>query len=668
MWVEADTNLPSGESLLRQILYGKAFFSREFGVEMRICWLPDVFGYNANLPQILRKTGLEYFMTIKLSWNEHNDFPHRSFNWVGIDGSTVLVHMAPEGDYNSGGTPLCVQRAVSRYPEQDKAGEALLVYGVGDGGGGPGEVHIELVARQGGLAGLPRVGFGKAADFFDRLAAKAGDLPSYRGELYLEKHQGTYTTQGRSKAANRRMEALLHEVEFLATRAWLGGAAYPAALLERVWKEVLLYQFHDILPGSSIGRVYAESLSRYAELEAELGAERERLLALEPAGRPALVNASPFPRVEYQSLGDTWHRARAEAYASAPFESVAQPFGLAFGEEENGGGWIENEALRAHFTRDGWLDSLVDKRNGAESSGGFLNRLVVYSDPWKFFNAWDIDWRYPRMRKLVLKARKTETFIDGPRVLRRTSYRHGRSLIVQEAILVAGRDILEFDTVCDWHEIFRMLRADFRPAVFSDRVTCDIQFGSFERSTRGDSPEERAQFEICAHKWVDLSEGGRGLSLINDCKYGHRVKEGLISLGLLRSPVFPDPKADRGNHRFRYALYPHEGAALESAVVERAWIFNAPALVAAAGIGELPFARCHATGIVVETVKKAEEGELVVLRLVERAGRARTTALELSFPWREAYEADMLERITGPADLSALAFTPFEVKTLLVRP
>ena len=675
MWVEADTNLPSGESLVRQCLYGKRFFREEFGQDMRICWLPDVFGYNANLPQILRKSGIEYFMTIKLSWNEVNDFPHRSFTWRGIDGSEVLAHMPPEGDYNSGGTPLCVKRAVEGFPEKDILDRGLILFGAGDGGGGPGEAHLELVSRQADLAGFPHLGFGKAVDFFDELKIQAPRLPTWEGELYLEKHQGTYTTQGRNKKANRRTETLLHEVECLSAAAWLRGAAYPKGALERIWKELLLYQFHDIIPGSGIGRVYDESLARYAQLERELEALAEAALGALSLGRapttggpesgPRFANLAPFPRSSYLRTGPTWSRLEAPAYSIAEAFPAPGPFPLGAGED-----YIENDLLKVCFARDGSISSIVDKKRGIETVAGWANRLVIYADPWRFFNAWDISPSYIRLPKTRLRAVGKETFIDGPRVVRKNRYRHGRTSLVQEVILEAGSPLVEFDTVCDWHENLRMLRADFAPAVWADKVRCEIQFGSFDRSTREEDSVEKAQFEICAHRWIDVSKEGSGVSLINDCKYGHRAKRGVLSLNLLRSPIYPDPKADRGRHSFRYAWYPHAGEAETGGTIRQASLFNiAPR--PAGGALLPPMAVIGASNVIIDTIKKAEELEALVLRIYESAGKETVTTLDLGFDHAEVFETDLLEGFDGgkrrPVELSRLSFSPFEIKTLLVR-
>ncbi|MBO5776172.1 MAG: alpha-mannosidase, partial [Clostridia bacterium] len=279
MWVECDTNVTSGESLIRQNLYGKRYWKEKFGKDMRMCWLPDVFGFSGNLPQILKKCGMDYFLTIKLSWNEHNKFPHRAFVWEGIDDSDVVVHMPPDETYNSEGNAWSLMNAIRNFPEKDKVKNISMLYGIGDGGGGPGEGHIEMLRHESDMKELPKVKFAHTIDFFDKLNEQKDELVRHKGELYLEKHQGTYTSQSNNKMNNRKIEFALHNVEFLASVAAKKGYVYPKEKIEKIWKEVLLYQFHDIIPGSSIHRVYEESVARYEVMLGELKEIREDILA-----------------------------------------------------------------------------------------------------------------------------------------------------------------------------------------------------------------------------------------------------------------------------------------------------------------------------------------------------------------------------------------------------
>ena len=639
MYVEADTNLSGGEALIRQLYYGKTFFRNEFGKDMEICWLPDVFGYNGNLPQILKGAGIPYFFTIKLSWNEHNRFPFRSFNWTGIDGSEVLVHMAPDEDYNSGALPASTRHAYENYPEKDVSGEALYVYGVGDGGGGPGEAFIELLNRQTELAQTPRVVFSTAVDFFKKLETYREKLPSYQGELYLEKHQGTYTTQGRNKRFNRKTEYALEDLESLAAAAWLRGRPYPQEKLDAWWKETLLYQFHDIIPGSAINRVYKESTARYGEMLREIEEEqRGALRFLAGKGQNSLV---------YDPL--TFSAATPRDVGADPALFLTDSV-------------MRNRHLQIVFSSEGEILSLRDAAD-TEFSAGYLNRLKLFFDKPLYYNAWDIDWKYHEHPGLTLKAYRYELKKEKTRLTRINYFRHGKTGITQEISLGAEDDFVTVRTVADWHECFQMLRAEFLPAVVTDEVACDIQYGTIRRSTGDRTPKEKAQFEICAHKYVDISDREKGFSLMNDCKYGHRVKEGLVSLNLLRAPVFPDPHADRGKHEFTYALYPHKGA-LSKETLRRACRLNKPPVPFTGAHGFGPLVEVDNDEVVVALVKKAYDGNALVVRLYESQGRPAAAALKAHFTYQGAFETDLLEENGRPIDPDQLTFRPFEIKTV----
>lgn len=662
MWVEADANLSSGEALIRQLLYGKRFFAREFGQDMRICWLPDAFGFNGNLPQILSKSGVPYFMTIKLSWNEHNRFPYRSFVWRGIDGSEVLAHIPPADNYNCDGSPADALRAVENYPERGVAPMALTVFGIGDGGGGPGEAHIEMLARQQQMQDVPAVRFGTAEGFFERLDTCRASLPTYEGELYLEKHQGTYTTQAYNKKMNRRCEYALQDVEALSAWARQRGAApVSQQMLDDCWQEVLLYQFHDILPGSGIHRVYAETTERYDAIYAQLTAEKQRMLVgMAQGGGLSAFNPTSYARREMVRAGSgRWYKAELPAWGVAAVTPAYEPAAELHCTADT----MENAYLRVRFAPGGQICSLVEKATGFEYAAGLLNSLVLYDDPKLPYNAWDIDWQYHTGPKTLLNAARQEIWTDGQRVVHSASYAHGATVIEQETELTAGGKTLRFRTVCHWQEELRMLRAEFEPAVFADRVKCDIQMGSLWRTTRDETLLQKAQFEICAHKYVDVSAEGRGLSLLNDCKYGHRVKNGRISLNLLRAPVFPDPQADRRVHEFTYALYPHAGACGVDTLRE-AYFLNKPAVLFAGKAPAASLASVSADEVVIETIKPAASGRGVILRLYESTGRTAECCLRTELQAKSAAICDMMENPTGPADLNALTFAPFEIKTI----
>lgn len=659
MWTENDCNIPCGESIIRQFLYGEKFFVDEFGKHCKVVWLPDVFGYPASLPQIIKKCGREYFMTIKLTWNMQNQFPYKTFLWKGIDGSEVLSHMAPQGTYNSSASPVAIVKSDINNPHKDQIDKALLVFGIGDGGGGPGEAHIEFTEREKNCKGLDKVVRRPAVDFFEDLDKGYKEfIPVYDGELYLEKHQGTYTSQARNKKYNRLMERELHNVEWLLAAAKAKGIKYDASALENIWKEVLLYQFHDIIPGSSIKRVYDESLARYEILLSKTTAMRDELLALIAKGdKLGAVNATCFDRKEYVNSDGEWYEADVKAYSSAPLKKI-QTESLLKAECDT----LENSLVKITFAADGSIVSFVDKKSKKELCNGYLNKLSVYSDPKMHYNAWDINIDYPKMKKGRFKPVSNKSYVDGVQAVRESIYEYGKSILKQRVILTAGDKLVKFETEVDWRESYKMLRADFAPAVYGDTVNCDIQFGNVDRSTLDDTPVRKAQFEICAHKFVNVDKDGYGVAVINDCKYGHRVKEGIISLNLLRSPKYPDPECDMCRHTFSYAFYPHEGTWQESDLVKKAYCFNNPLIVAKTE--EIKNLLAVKGGAILETLKPSEDGKGIVARLVERYGKESNITLAPSFGYKEAYETDMLENKGEKLSKLNFKMTPYEVKTV----
>lgn len=672
-WVEPDTNLPSGESLVRQAIHGQRYWRSRFGTRVTTCWLPDAFGYSGALPQILRGAGMDTFLTIKLAWNEHNDFPHRSFVWEGIDGTSVLVHMPPEGTYTSSATGLALGTARDQYPEAGIAPIGMVLFGSGDGGGGPSEVHAEVARRSAHLLGLPTLTPGTAADFFGELAAYAHRLPRWRGELYLEKHQGTLTTQAAVKAGNRRLEHTLHDLEYLAALAdWSGRATWPGDLLDETWEELLLHQFHDMLPGSSIERVHRETRHAYERLDATVLDATATVVAGEHGDDlpPAFVNTTPVARTGFVEHAGAWWRHDTAPFETAPLTPVDASSLATLGHE---GHTMWNDRLQVEFGEDGTMTSLLDLATGREHARGALGRLVIHRDPFSMFDAWDIRADYvtrPRT-DLVPVPEATQTLVDGPRVVRRHAYRHGRSTIHQDVVLVAGEDLVRFETRVDWHERWRMLRVEFEPEAWADEVAGEIQFGHILRSTRDDTPQERAQFEICAHRWVDVCDRrGFGFSVLNDGKYGHRVKDRIVSLALLRSPVHPDPHADRGRHRFTYAVHPHEGG-LGPSTTRHARHLNAPLVIAQVPAREAAFV-VEPGAVLLDTVTLDGAGGALVLRLYESAGVPCTASVRLGggpaafADLRGARLVNLLLDDLGPVDLDAIPLRPFEIVTLRI--
>lgn len=666
MWVESDTNVPSGESLIRQNLYGTRYWKEKFNKDINICHLPDVFGFSGNLPQILKKSGVDYFETIKLSWNEHNKFPSRTFIWEGIDGSDVIVHMPPDETYNSDATPISWVESIKNYPEKDKIKDLGMLYGVGDGGGGPREGHIEMAIRGDKMKGLPKVVLAPQQTLFEVLQKQRENMEVYKGELYLEKHQGTYTSQSNNKLYNRKLEFALHNAEFLATLAQKQGVEYPYETLDRVWKELLLYQFHDIIPGSSIKRVYDESVERYKEMLEEIEKLCSDLIAKLSTKEKKItaINPTSFRNNSVVFINDKWYKVSVPPYASAALEPIEKDTQLQATEDS-----IENENLLVKFGKNGNIISIYDKKLKKDfGDKHWMNKLNVYKDKKLHYNAWDIDINYTKQMPGEFKLTSSNVKVYSGAVARENNYKYGKSTISQRVVLYSGGQIIDFITEIDWQETHKMLRAEFRPRVFADEVTCDIQMGSIKRSTRNDTKIEKAQFEISAHKWIDLTdkEKGMGISLLTEGKYGWRVKEGLVSLNLLRSPMWPAPHADKGKHVIRYAIYPHAGCYNEANTQKEAYLYNVKPLISLDAVEIEPFVLTGNPHIVVETIKRAEDGNGTIIRLYEDAGKEATISLTLNIKG-EAVETNLLEKEIGPIDLSVIKFTPFEIKTILIK-
>lgn len=662
MWVESDTLLPSGESLIRQLYQGRKFFKEQFNKTVETCWLPDVFGYNGNLPQILKKSGIKYFMTIKLSWNQFNAFPHHTFLWEGIDGSSVISHMPPDGDYNSGGSPACFSRAYRNFKDKDVSDRALFLFGAGDGGGGAGEGHLELIKRSNVNGSNYNVEFSSAESFFNEIEKDADKLHIHRGELYFEKHQGTYTTQGAIKRANRKIEWLLHQTEYILACSYLKTGKYPESEMSDIWKEVLLYQFHDIIPGSSIGRVYRECKDRYAELFDNLRKISDTALGcFDKRDELTAFNDSPCDKSTSIVYEGKAYYFSAPAYGMgklASIETLNEKSELSIGKN-----FIKNKYLTARFDFSGEIVSLegIDGFNYAKE---YLNRLTLYGDPFTMFNAWDIRIDYMKKRKIRLKAYKQEFILNDAEAVCVNSYRHGRTRITQRVSLNRDLPYVRFESNVDYHENLKMLRCDFVPSVYSDECTCDLQMGSIERKTTENNSVEYAQYEIPAHKYINLEHSGRGVAVMSDCKYGYRVKNGLISLNLIRSPLYPDIKADRGKHEFAYAFYPYRSE--ENDVIKHAYNLQQEPLFTSCDLPTL-FTTSN-KAIIIETVKKAFNGDSMTVRLYNSSKMACSTAIQTNFNYITAYECNLIEEeikeISGKI-LCNIKFSGFEIKTFI---
>lgn len=715
-WVENDTNVVSGESLVRQCLYGKRFFREEFGVDVRVGWLPDVFGYAWSLPQIYKQAGLDYFMTSKVAWNETNRIPHNTFWWEGIDGSRVftqLVHNL-QNMYNAHVRPAEMLRQWSDYADKLQQPEALCPFGYGDGGGGPTREMLEYLPRLADIPGLPAARTGRVHDFFDRIAASAGRAPVWNGEMYFERHRGTYTTQAANKRDNRRCELLFRDAEMFCVVAALLGHEYPADELRSNWHRILLNQFHDILPGSSIHQVYEDSAADYAQILED--GRRLRSQAMEYVEPFINTEGDGTPVVVYNTL--SWPRdgiIEIDPPAGAARVTVWDPTGAAAPACLEGGKLLflaervpacgyavfrvvagSPETLRSHFryadrravsTRyevefgeHGGITRLRDIARGRDviKPGERGNVLQVFEDKPVRDEAWDIDLSYQdRTWEFVAEGPPKLVEKDPLRMVLAQTLTYGRSTIEQKTILYEHDDRIDFVTQVDWQERKTMLKVAFPVTVRSPRATYEIAFGAIERPTHRNTSWDQAQYEVSGHRWADLTEGDYGVAILNDCKYGWDIEGDVMRLTLLRSPESPDPEADRGMHVFAYSLLPHRGDWRER-VVFAGHELNAPLLaqVTRPHSGRLPRLRSTISvdrpNVIVDTVKMAEDGKGLIVRVYEAHGSRGPVKITLTRPVASAHECNLLEEKIGPVRSSGYQILfdilPWQVRSFRVQP
>lgn len=696
MWVEPDCNLPSGESLVRQLLYGKTFFKNEFGVESHILWLPDVFGYSAALPQILRKSGVDWFVTSKISWNDTNAMPNDTFLWKGIDGTEINSYfLTAQNDngapseryttYNGMATAQTVSGTYKRYHQKYLNREALLTYGYGDGGGGPTAAHLELLRRGSkGIPGSPNAKVGFVGPFLERLGEKLRDnsqLPVWQGELYLEFHRGTYTTMAKNKRNNRKAEFLYQNAELLSVIGKnLLGVAVQQEQLHRGWETVLTNQFHDIIPGSSIKAVYEQSDRDYEEVfaignEIVRGAEKALSKAIAETEGYLVFNPTSYETEGLVSIdGKT---VLTEERISPLGYTVTNRF-ITDNRVDINGGRVETDLFRVEFDSDWQIVSLYDKENDREilQKGRVGNELRVYADYPDKYDAWE--WKaYSREAYKTLNAVTSAAVVeDGVRKGIRIVRPHGKSTVMQTIWFYDCLRRIDFETEADWHEHHQMLKTAFPVDINTDRATYEIQFGNLQRPTHFNTSWEAAKFEVCAHKFADYSEGDYGVGMINDCKYGHDFHDGLMQLSLLRSPSDPNPDADQGKMKCTYAIYPHKGGFKESDLVKEAYLLNNPmrAIRATASVTKIPTAvsavRTNADNIICETVKPAEDGQGFVLRFYECKNCRTKTTVKLGFAAQKVILCDLMENelyeIPAIDGTFRLDFGGFEITTVKV--
>jgi alpha-mannosidase len=688
MWVEADTNMPGGEAMARQFVHGKRFFLDEFGVETEEVWLPDSFGYSGALPQLVRLSGSKWFLTQKISWSRTNKFPHHTFDWEGIDGTRVFTHFPPVDTYNAEFSGRELARAVRNFREKGRATRSLMPFGYGDGGGGPTEEMLARARRLGNLDGSARVSIEKPADFFAKAQAEYPDPPVWVGELYLELHRGTYTSQAKTKQGNRRSEHLLREAElWAATAAVRAGYPYPYQPLDRLWKTVLLHQFHDILPGSSIAWVHRQARATYAAVAAELeeiiaGAQQALVQPGADQGTGPGAGLGPDDSIVFNAA--PFERDGVPAMAAG---RPAAPPAAVTGQHLPGGGFgLDNGLLRVVVDDRGLVTSVTDLAAGREAlaPGTSANLLQLHPDLPNEWDAWDVDRFYRNTVTDLTDVAELELVKAGePGAVAtvRVARAFGASLVTQLITLRAGARRLDFETEVDWHEREKFLKVAFPVDVRADRSAAETQFGHVFRPTHSNTSWEAAKFEICAHRFLYVGEPGWGAALVNDSTYGHDVTSAVradggttttVRLSLLRAPRYPDPDTDQGVHTLRYAFVP--GAGIADAVREGYLINLPPRRVRATPAASVPaLVAVDNQAVVTEAVKLADDqsGD-VVLRLYESRGGRASTRLTADFAIGTATATDLLERplsdarplpVTGGHTVE-LSFRPFQILTV----
>ena len=680
MWVEADTNLPSGESLARQFLHGQRFFHEHYGMICEEVWIPDVFGYPASLPQIFALGGAKWFLTQKLSWNKQNRMPHHTFWWQGIDGTRLFTHFPPIDTYNVSMQPAQLAHAERNYADHGGGSMSMAQFGFGNGGGGPTRDMMERYRRMRDLEGLPRMTIESPADFFAAAQDDYPDAATWVGELYFEMHRGTYTSQAKTKAGNRRSEVLLGDVELWSSlaAALVGDTAvYPQTELDQIWRHVLTLQFHDIIPGSSIAWVHDDAEATYERIEPLLAGMRTDALdalASSVGGDVVLANSAPDARsgvvvvapglmpASVPTSGQLLHDGTLAVWADLPAMGLAgltwsalanAPHGTTVSVQEAAGTiQVSNGIVRVTIDSDGLFSSVYDLRASREvvRAGMRANLLELSGDHPIEYDAWDLDEYYAQNTRELTEVDAIRVLDRGPLVATVEITRSfGASRIVQRVQMLAGSARIDIANDISWYEDEKVLKVAMPVDVHADTAACDIQFGHVHRPMHASTSWDAAKFEVCAHRWVDVSESGYGVALLNDAKYGHDVHRGALRLTLLRAANYPDPGADRGEHHFTYSLLPHDSALATSDVIAQAARLTQP-VIAVAGPGTPPAARLSAVtssnpAVVVTAVKQADDasGDLIVRCYESTGGRASAT-LSTAFMASVVSVCDFLER------------------------
>ncbi len=668
-WIEPDCNIPCGESLCRQFLFGQRYFQHEFGVRCKEFWNPDVFGYNGQLPQIMRLAGITRFLTQKLSWNRFNKPRHGTFTWQGIDGSEVLAHFPPADTYNammSGpeGHLAWLRANITQCKDHDRAHHGVMLFGYGDGGGGPTKDMLETLRRCANLQGLPRIHQRSSDESFTLIEKDLTDRPVQVGELYFEYHRGTYTSQTLVKRNNRKAEILLHDLEFLAT-ALAPPANYPRQQINQLWEILLLNQFHDILPGSSIREVYQDSAAQFRDLFAQ----GQRLIEAIAKSGKTLVNTIGFHRREVCEVDGKLRFVIAAPFAAA---SPSKPAGARASIERHGDEFIlSNQHLIAHLASNGALLGLIHRPSNRQTLASPANIFELYDDRPNDFDAWDVDPFHMETCKPAQGAHAATVIRDDPlRVELRFEYRIGKHSSIEQIVrLDVDSSRLEFHCKANWQENQKFLKVACPVNVRSMNATYEMQFGNVERPTHFNTSFDLARFEVPLHKWFDLSEHGFGCAILSESKYGGSTLGNVMRLSLLRAPQSPDPTCDRGEHHFAWALMPHSNNWRDAGVVAEALRFNFPMrLVAHAPAAS--FATVSDPNLVIDSIKRAEDSDALVLRLYECHGARGKADLHLTAHFSSATPCNILEEpIAAPQSIVpgqplGIMYEPYKIISL----
>ena len=676
MWVEADATMTGGEAFVRQLVFGKRFFLNEFGIETKEMWLPDSFGYSGALPQLARLAGCDWFLSQKLSWNDTDVMPHHTFWWEGIDGSRVFTHFPPVDTYNSDLSPRDLLHAETNFADKGRASRSLVPFGWGDGGGGPTREMLAAAKRSVDMEGLPKVRLVPPSEFFRDARAEYSEAPTWVGEMYLEFHRGVYTSQARTKAGNRRCEHLLREAELWCTTASVQQSApYPYDELDRLWRVMLLNQFHDILPGSSINWVHRETEKAHSSIAEDAEAVISAAVgAVVGAGDvPILMNSTPTERSGVKALA-----------AGCP-KVPADPDVLAE-RKPDGSVVLENGLVRLTITASGTFSSLLDLAANREvlPTGMSGNILRLHRDQPTSWDAWDLDREYRRVSLELTDVESIEIEGDADERHVEIARSFGASRITQTLRLGRGSSAIEIVNDIDWHERQQLLKLVFPIAVQTDRAAYETQFGHVWRTTHNNTSWDAAKYEACAHRWVWVGDTGYGVGIANSATYGHNIthmtgSDGRpyteVGLSLLRAPLFPDPDADAGHHVRTITLHP--GATVEETIVD-GYRANLPPRIVRGAHEAQPLVSVSNSAVLIEAVKLADDrsGDVIV-RLYESLGGSAEAIMSASFPVETIRVVDLLERPLNEAnsmDGSELATSgfpialhPFEILTLRLQ-